>query len=527
MKKVIALILAALFVLSPVTIFASENSLFVKMAQLTKEERAEYFSLARPFFTNDAGVSAALENLGSDTFLGMFKKFLGDDVERDFLKRMFLSVKCVKEETNIRLTYADIIQNKTPLSGADSETLNGVGKMLDCLYRYSPEAKKVMTEDGYTTSVVANILTLFPAVNGGPSVVFKENNFSSGTINKAFADEFNAVWSGYEKEISASDIPEKLVAFLQKLPNSEKYTVAKGLKKLGICEIVDAPSTPPQSGASGTTGEKPDTNVEKTNDYTVIKSGEGLDAEIFKNSLVIKTQKEIPPVINVVLKSENPLVKKLNKNNELEIVTYSIPTEDGVMLKAEPDTVYVISTHIYPFKDASGWGKDYIAALNARGIINGKEKDMFMPDDSIKREEFIKLVVALFGLLDEDAKSDFTDVSPDAWYAPYVASAAKAGITSGLGDGSFGVGKYITRQDMAKIIGTVLDSYGVVSTEMYYEFNDSDKIAPYAEKYVQKMANLKIISGDDQKNFNPKKNATRQEAAKMIYGMLKCYILNN
>ena len=60
------------------------------------------------------------------------------------------------------------------------------------------------------------------------------------------------------------------------------------------------------------------------------------------------------------------------------------------------------------------------------------------------------LVLAL-DLYDQSATCAFTDVQPQAWYASYVASAVQNGVIQGYDDGSFGVGKPITREEMAVI----------------------------------------------------------------------------
>ena len=74
---------------------------------------------------------------------------------------------------------------------------------------------------------------------------------------------------------------------------------------------------------------------------------------------------------------------------------------------------------------------------------------------------------------------------------------------------------------MAKIINTVLLSLDVKSEPAEQNvFVDYENIADYAKEHVLSIYNLGIISGDENKNFNPDNFATRAEAAKMIYGML-------
>ena len=55
-------------------------------------------------------------------------------------------------------------------------------------------------------------------------------------------------------------------------------------------------------------------------------------------------------------------------------------------------------------------------------------------------------------------------------------------------------------------------------------FHDAAQIASYATEPVSMLVRLGIINGDDLGNFNPQNNATRQEAAKLIYGMLSLYV---
>lgn len=189
------------------------------------------------------------------------------------------------------------------------------------------------------------------------------------------------------------------------------------------------------------------------------------------------------------------------------------------------DGVYVVKSLSYPFADANGWGKSFIAALYNRGIINGKSETAFEPDASITREEFVKLVVELFDLNDTALKVDFKDVAEGAWYYSYVASAYENNIVSGIGENMFGTGQKIKRQDMAKIINTVLEANGIRADKASSSvFKDYGTISDYAKDHVLAIYGLGIISGDDNGNFNPNQFATRQEAAKMVYGMLTAYV---
>ncbi|MDY5627974.1 MAG: S-layer homology domain-containing protein, partial [Clostridia bacterium] len=78
------------------------------------------------------------------------------------------------------------------------------------------------------------------------------------------------------------------------------------------------------------------------------------------------------------------------------------------------------------FKDIETveWAKESILALAKAGIIDGKTKDMFFPNDFITREEFVKILVNALDIYDSDAECEFADVSADKWFYKYVATAA-------------------------------------------------------------------------------------------------------
>jgi len=55
------------------------------------------------------------------------------------------------------------------------------------------------------------------------------------------------------------------------------------------------------------------------------------------------------------------------------------------------------------------------------------------------------------------------------------------------------------------------------------DFNDADAIADYAKEAVKFMKKNSIISGDENKNFNPNNFATRAESVKIIYNAMLFY----
>lgn len=164
--------------------------------------------------------------------------------------------------------------------------------------------------------------------------------------------------------------------------------------------------------------------------------------------------------------------------------------------------------------DSVEWAKEAIDYMFAQGYIDGVGDGRFAPNDAVTREQFVKMLVNVFGL--EAASADaasFSDVQSDAWYAEYVNIAASLGIVSGMGDGSFGVGTPISRQDMAVMIARCTNVEGGDAAE----FADDAAISDYAADAVHAMQSAGYLSGDEKGNFNPKNTATRAETATVLY----------
>ncbi|MCR4718654.1 MAG: S-layer homology domain-containing protein [Firmicutes bacterium] len=173
-----------------------------------------------------------------------------------------------------------------------------------------------------------------------------------------------------------------------------------------------------------------------------------------------------------------------------------------------------------PFSDIEkvSWAKDAIVELYHSGIINGKEQGKFYPDDAVKRSEFAKMVTSLFKLNLIDDSFPFEDVSSDNWAYPYIKTAYLAGIVSGIDEKAFGGELNITRQDICTIVYRACVSCDIpINETVDKSLIDENEVSDYAKEAVRKLVRAGIISGDENSRFNPNKNATRAEAAMIMY----------
>lgn len=172
-----------------------------------------------------------------------------------------------------------------------------------------------------------------------------------------------------------------------------------------------------------------------------------------------------------------------------------------------------------PFDDvgANDWYYDAVQYVYENNIFYGTSDTKFTPNGTMTRGMFVTVLGRMAGV-DKTAyagKSTFIDVEASAFYAPYVAWAAKHGITSGTGGGKFSPDALIDREQMAaffvrysEIFGLEYDT-GVSITTIP---GDIDQVSGFAKDAVLKLWKTGLLAGDGV-NFNPKGNATRAQAA--------------
>ncbi len=82
------------------------------------------------------------------------------------------------------------------------------------------------------------------------------------------------------------------------------------------------------------------------------------------------------------------------------------------------------------------------------------------------RKEFAKIITGLFNAYNPLATSTFTDCPVGAWYTTYVGSLQNEGLANGMGDGTYGAGLNISRQDAATMFSRALVKYQAVALQM-------------------------------------------------------------
>ncbi|GBD85116.1 endo-1,4-beta-xylanase A precursor [bacterium BMS3Abin02] len=118
------------------------------------------------------------------------------------------------------------------------------------------------------------------------------------------------------------------------------------------------------------------------------------------------------------------------------------------------DETAVSFTGLFGDVSANDWYAGLVERLYQEGITTGCAADplRYCPEDLVTRAEMAVFIIRALGAPVGDSQGSFSDVSPDAWFAPYVEQLATLGITGGYADGTFRPAQQITRAEMAVMV---------------------------------------------------------------------------
>lgn len=164
-----------------------------------------------------------------------------------------------------------------------------------------------------------------------------------------------------------------------------------------------------------------------------------------------------------------------------------------------------------------------VTFMAARGIVNGVGGGRFAPESNVTRADFLVMVMNAYGIKpDANISDNFTDAG-NKNYAPYLGTAKRLGLTSGIGNNKFAPEANISRQDMLVILYRALNKLGELPTAQtgrsLASFSDANQIAGYAKDAIKLFVEAGVVSGSS-KALNPKAMSKRAEVVQVLYNLL-------
>ncbi len=185
----------------------------------------------------------------------------------------------------------------------------------------------------------------------------------------------------------------------------------------------------------------------------------------------------------------------------------------------------------FPDVNYNDWYGPSVEYAVAAGLIKGYSNGRFGTADGIQRQDFVIILSRLSGddLSVYEGKKSFKDVDPNAYYATALAWAKDKGVSNGYQDGSFGVGRKVTREQImtflhnyAKLKGCNVTVTDAEKAQIRAQYSDFVNVSSYAQEATYWALKNGVISGkqvNGKRYISPVSSAQRCEVAAMFYNI--------
>lgn len=168
---------------------------------------------------------------------------------------------------------------------------------------------------------------------------------------------------------------------------------------------------------------------------------------------------------------------------------------------------------------ADAWYAEAVQYVYENGLMTGTSDTTFSPDLTTSRSMIATILWRMAGSPVVNYAMDFADVPADQWYAEAVRWASSEGIVGGYGNGSFGTGDPITREQFAVMLYRFAQKQGydvsVGENTNILSYTDVSAVSEYAIPAMQWAVGSGVITGMGD-TLAPQGETTRAQTAMML-----------
>lgn len=175
----------------------------------------------------------------------------------------------------------------------------------------------------------------------------------------------------------------------------------------------------------------------------------------------------------------------------------------------------------YTDVNSGHWAYSAIDYLCELGVINGYPDGGFMPNKSITRAEFSKIIVELLGdnITSSNSNAQFMDVSNFHWAKDYIQKAS--GYLNANTKSRFNPEGDLLRQDAAvALVNIAAKQNEKYDKKTLDKFSDKELVSEQYEKYIALAVGYGLMNGNANGTFNPTGSVTRAETCQMLYNLI-------
>lgn len=187
---------------------------------------------------------------------------------------------------------------------------------------------------------------------------------------------------------------------------------------------------------------------------------------------------------------------------------------------------YAVLEYDKTFSDVSStsWASGVIKSMAAKHILEGISATEFNPQSEVTRAQFAAIITRALGLKAGSTPS-FADVDSKSWYAGAVAAVNEAGIVLGRSKDAFAPNERITREEMAVMIVRAYEylqgsRVSQASDTAAGAFSDYSQIHSWAKNAAGIALQAGLIKGRGNQQFAPQGSMTRAESAQVIANLM-------
>ena len=178
-------------------------------------------------------------------------------------------------------------------------------------------------------------------------------------------------------------------------------------------------------------------------------------------------------------------------------------------------------TMTFPDVASNDWYFNAVKFNAEKGYVTGYSNGTFGPSNNIQRQDFVLILARIAGAdlsAYEGQNGGFSDVQTGSYYASAVAWAKDIGVANGFSADNFGVGTFISREQICIMLCRYLNGSASGNADTILNaYPDGGNTSPWAKAGVAWAVENGIIGNSDY--LNPNGNAGRAEVAQIIYNM--------
>jgi len=159
------------------------------------------------------------------------------------------------------------------------------------------------------------------------------------------------------------------------------------------------------------------------------------------------------------------------------------------------------------------WAQDEIADMEEKGWMQGVSSTHFAPDMPLTRAQSAAILVRALELDERQDTGSFKDVSDQHWARREIGIIEEYGIMQGKGNGQFGPEDPLTREEMAAILGRIVDIDDRDREQVFFRDVDSGR---WSYEAISSMSGCGIFMGYDDGTFRPLDVITRAQMAALM-----------